>query len=360
MKAITANPARIRGKLYHRVIIPADKEWKKREQRYFATKEEAKVFAAQVNDERLGRIPELFRLSLAEQGMLAAALNKAGSAQGVLEAVNAQGEPIKPATIREAIDALIADRRDANKSKEYVSALHWTLNHFARARNHVPINKVTVEHVRDWLKQIGGTPDMRRAYITRIRGLFTFAAHQSRKWCKENPAKGVSLPERGDSEIEIFTPDECRRLLGAAAKDRGMVAYFALCLFAGLRPSEARRLQPENVKADLIHVTMKVARKKKEVRNIPMNDALRAWLAISEPLPVPPGWKKRFQAIVKASGVKWKQDGMRHSFVTYFNELHGWQDTVKIAGHSLAMMIEHYKALVTRQAAEEFWAIRPE
>ena len=360
MRPITANAAEIRGKKYHRVIVPSDKQTgTKRQQRYFKTKEQAKAFAERVNDERSGRIPELYRLTLAEQGMLVAALNKAGNAQAVLEAVNTYGDPIKPCTVRDAIDALIADRTDANKSKDYVSALRWTLNNFATGRNHVPIANIRVEHVREWLKAIGGTPDMRRAYITRLRGLFTFAMNTSRKWTRENPAKGVSIPERGNSDIEIFTPEEAAVIMKAAQSDKSMVAYFALCMFGGMRPSEARRLQPENIKTDFIQATMKIARKKKEVRNIPINDTLRAWLSIADPLPVPKGWKKRFQAIVKASGVKWKQDAMRHSYVSYHNELFGWQETVKSAGHSLAMMIEHYRALVTREQAEKFWGIVP-
>jgi hypothetical protein len=45
--------------------------------------------------------------------------------------------------------------------------------------------------------------------------------------------------------------------------------------------------------------------------------------------------------------------------LTYSNEIHGWQETVSQAGHSLAMMVEHYRALTTKAEARKFWAMRP-
>jgi integrase len=354
MRTIQAHAVKGTGK--YRVRVPATDQ-KPKHEKWFTTKEQADGFARRVNDERNGRIEELYRLDRTSQALLVHALQKAGSAQAVLDAVNAAGDPVKPQTIRGAVDALIADREDAGRSKDYISALKWTLGKFAFGRNDLPISLVTTQHVRDWLKAMAGTPDMRRSYITRIRGLFKFAIAE--KWTRENPAKIISLPERGDSEPEIYTPEQCKALLDAAMADKAILTYYALCMFAGLRPSEARRLRPEHIKADVIRVPIEVARKKKECRNIVIRDALREYLAIGEPLPITRNWKKRSQAVSKASSVLWIQDGMRHSFVSYHAEFYGWEETVKQAGHSLAMMVEHYRALVTEAEARKFWAILP-
>lgn len=357
MRTIRAHKRIHRGKVRYLVIEPPAKG-KPRKAKWFRTKEKADAHADIVNTGRQEHIADLYLLDRQSQSLLLAAFQKAGTAQAVLDAVNAAGNPIESKTVREVVDAIMADREGAKRSEVYTTQLRWTFNSFASGRNKDQINAVTTQNVRDWLASLSGSPDAQRAYITRIRGLFKFAIDN--KWLRENPAKIISLPDRSQAEPRIFTPEHAEKILKAvAAKDRSMIAYFALGFFAGLRPSEIGRLEKEHLTPDLIRVTLKVARKKKEVRNIPINETLRAWLDVSDGVPIPDDWRRRFGDLSKGFEVKWIQDGMRHSFVTYMNELHGWQETVSQAGHSLAMMVEHYRALTTKAEAKKFWNIRP-
>jgi hypothetical protein len=68
----------------------------------------------------------------------------------------------------------------------------------------------------------------------------------------------------------------------------------------------------------------------------------------------------RVRQVIRASGVPWPQNVTRHSFVSYHLAEHeNAAKTALEAGHSEAILFRHYRALVTPQAAAEFWAIRP-
>jgi integrase len=361
VRTIEAHKRIHRGKVRYLVIEPPTKD-APRKAKWFHTKEKADAHAKIVNRARNESIAELFLLDRQSQSLLVEALRKAGSAASVLEAVNSFKAVVQPKPLSEVADAMIADREGAKRSKEYIDGLRWVFNNFARDRTSKPINEITTDDVRKWLDKVSKSVDARRGYIGRLRSLFSFAIAHG--WTRDNPAKPISMPERGQGEPVIFAPEQVGKIMEAAKKDPEMLTYFALLFFAGLRPSEARRLKLDHIKPDLIRVPIEVARKKKEVRNIPMNDALRAFLSFGAPLPVERrwvNWRKRFRKITRGENMaKWKADAPRHSFVTYSNELHGWQETVSQAGHSLAMMIEHYRALTTKDEARKFWAMRPD
>ena len=64
--------------------------------------------------------------------------------------------------------------------------------------------------------------------------------------------------------------------------------------------------------------------------------------------------------LVKAAGVTWKKNGLRHSFATYHLALHG--DPVKTAfqcGNSPVVIHNHYKGLAGKNEVAKFWALRP-
>jgi hypothetical protein len=65
-------------------------------------------------------------------------------------------------------------------------------------------------------------------------------------------------------------------------------------------------------------------------------------------------YAEQWRSMQHSSSGFWKK-----LLLTYSNEIHGWQETVSQAGHSLAMMVEHYRALTTKAEARKFWAMRP-
>ena len=72
-------------------------------------------------------------------------------------------------------------------------------------------------------------------------------------------------------------------------------------------------------------------------------------------------WRDFTAALKRATGVPWHHNVTRHSFVSY--HLAKFQNAGKTAleaGHSEAMLFAHYREVVTRPAAKEFWGLFPQ
>jgi integrase len=98
-------------------------------------------------------------------------------------------------------------------------------------------------------------------------------------------------------------------------------------------------------------------------RKITMNENLLEWLA---PYRLKSGAifakdpRKRIAKVVKASGVKWKRNGLRHSFGSYRMEQTKNEGLVALEmGNSPKVVKDHYFEIVDERAAREYWSIKP-
>ena len=63
---------------------------------------------------------------------------------------------------------------------------------------------------------------------------------------------------------------------------------------------------------------------------------------------------------VQASGVKWKRNGLRHSFGSYRMEQTKNEGLVALEmGNSPKVVKDHYFEIVDERAAREYWSIKP-
>jgi hypothetical protein len=63
---------------------------------------------------------------------------------------------------------------------------------------------------------------------------------------------------------------------------------------------------------------------------------------------------------VKASGVKWKRNALRHSFGSYRMEQTKNEEQVTLEmGNSPKVVKDHYFEIVDERAAHEYWSIKP-
>lgn len=145
------------------------------------------------------------------------------------------------------------------------------------------------------------------------------------------------------------------------------VGYLAIGLFAGVRSEELMRLPWSDVEGDTIVLRAYVT-KTSRTRYVPIAPNLREWLDISPRQFGTVGDSSRqFRTALArtresalGSG-KWPANAARHSFASYHLALH--EDSGKTAlalGHqSPAVLYRHYRALVTKQAGEEWFAVTP-
>lgn len=177
-----------------------------------------------------------------------------------------------------------------------------------------------------------------------------------RRYLTSNPVDAVELPDREDPDPRTLDAAQVNRLLEAATRwNKGkMVPFFAVALFAGLRPSEIQRLTPDLVKLDTDEPFTRVRKLKRGrgVRITPITTTLQAWLA-AHPLKYPVYWsKKGFEKIRQEAGLfeDWQCDMMRHTCISAWLAT-GWsEDAVAAAsGNSPRIIHRHYRELLTAQ-----------
>ncbi len=218
----------------------------------------------------------------------------------------------------------------------------------------------------------------RRGYLSTF-----FKYCVSKKYVGENPILEVpqyKIKQRRGS-AEILSANEASELMewletyrGKQNKDGswwgesgGMVPYFALALFAGIRPDwehgEMGKLKSKHIRMDtgVILIEPEVS-KVKEKRAIKIQSNLSLWLK-KYPLsiyPIIPA--RRFSdmwAHVRKEH-KLSQNVLRHTYISMtVGSFRSVGDAALQAGNSESVIRKYYLDLVTKEEADRFWQIVP-
>lgn len=201
-----------------------------------------------------------------------------------------------------------------------------------------------------------------------VSTFFKFSFHRS--WVAENPVLKVPHHRirRCRGAAKTMTADDARKLMEYLEKFEGgrWVPYFALCLFAGIRPGvpdgEISKLSRDavNLKGGYIAISAEVS-KIREPRKIVIQPNLAAWLR-AYPLEKFPLVVGNFQQRCSALRNKFtlSHDVMRHTFISMFvGKFRSIGEAAIQAGNSESIIRRHYLDLKTTAEAEEFWSILP-
>lgn len=262
-----------------------------------------------------------------------------------------------------AVDACVAAKLAAGRSRAYCESLHGELRRFARGAEVRPVRDCTAAHLEDHLARCGPSPATRAGVLSKLSAFFTWAGR--RGWCDRNPAAAVDAPTVPARAPRILSPAEAARLL-AATPPRSL-AWVVLGLFAGVRPAEADALRWEDCQlargfAEVAAAVAKVRRR----RIVPLCTAAVAWLdfarAHGATLPTVPASRRRDCRAARAAmgWNEWPADILRHSAASYL--LARDRDAARVAdalGHSPAVLFRHYRELVSPEDCAAFWSIRP-
>lgn len=247
--------------------------------------------------------------------------------------------------------------RHLNTLKNHLTRLE---KKFAKA----PIGLITVKDLDEHLEGIHNLKTRLNHRISLV-SLFNFAQRKGYlPHDKPTAAIQTERPSPTPRDVEVFTPEEAQKLLGAST---GKLRVFLLLgMFAGIRTAEIHRLQWKHVREDCIQLSSDLTKTQRR-RVVEIPDNLREWLA---PLRGEPDdfvtvqsstyLYKTLGDLCEKTGVTWKNNASRHSFVSYHLELHRDPSrTSKTAGHSLRMLETVYLKLVERKTAEQWFGIRP-
>jgi integrase len=296
------------------------------------------------------------------------------------------GLPAK--TVREVVDELIASKASAGKSGVYIKDLTSRLGAFADSFQ-LRITSVTGKQIEEYirsLKTINSNESQRRQLAGRTQNnirrlvstLFKFAIKRGYLPKDHDEISGVEKASVDSGEIEVFSTAELQKLFAACltpVKERGkwrtreeMIPYLAVAAFCGLRAAEIMRLDWSEIHLTGTEKFVEVTAGKAKTasrRTVPITDNCAAWL---ERYAKPSGPvinlsradKQLFLYLAEKSGVAWKHNGLRHSFISY--RLAVVKDVGQVsleAGNSPGMVFKHYRQLVRESEAKEWFGIMP-
>lgn len=279
-------------------------------------------------------------------------------------------------TIAEGIALFIAYKQTRVKARQ-LADLKDRLKRFAQDFGDRPFPSITTAEIEAWLSSLrslrnpGKLPEApllaplsRNHYRASLHALFAYGAAPARAWSERNPVSDLEPEAVETGEPEAYTPEDAARIMQTAMEHKPeLLPVLALGMFAGLRVSEAITIDLGKLdhKADEFRVTGKTG-----PRLAPFTPACKAWLAI---LPRKKGkaWLQsprtlvdEVQELFALAGVDQIDNGARHSFISYRTaEI---RDVARVAdecGNSVSTIKNHYRKLVTADAAKRFFSIRP-
>jgi integrase len=266
--------------------------------------------------------------------------------------------------VRDAVEDFRQAKIAAGRSGPYIKDIAYRLGKLSRAFN-VEVRQLSPQDVADFLDGMKLQARGFNNFALMLRTFFRFC--QARGWLSREVDLLAMVEKRTgpSSEIEIFTPEELRKLLAAAP---GRVATcIALQAFAGIRTSELFRLTWKDVERRRDHIEIAAGKAKTASRRlVPVCDNLAAWIRQADrqgervwPVTASEYYAQQARA-ASAVGVAWKANGLRHSFITY--RLAQIKDVAEVAleaGNSPTMIFRHYRELATETEAKEWFGILP-
>lgn len=256
-----------------------------------------------------------------------------------------------------------------------------------------PVMEVTAEDVAGFLGSLRGRDGLAASPKTRnnaradLRSFFAWCMGMendspmpgvSRRWHTENPAAAVAKEQTASVVPEVLSVAEAARVMREAERARGgeLVPFFALALFAGIRPGpggelvklaaheglqvpcrEAGGRPLLDMERGVITIPADVAKTGRK-RVVTMQENLRAWLLAYAGPVFPRGHDRAIKAIRKRCRLG--HDVLRHSFISFHVAAFGSKSRTALeAGNSEAVIDAHYLNLPTEAEGRAFFAIMP-
>jgi integrase len=281
-------------------------------------------------------------------------------------------EPEKQRPLANAVaDYIVAKEHEFAQdqlSPPQLARIRWDLKRLVKYFPGKTVAEITVSGLVGFLEH--RRPGMKTFNNQRgvLGTFFKFCFH--RGWVTENPVLKVPhyriRHKRGVAQT--LTAAQAAALMEfMESYDSGRwVPYFALCLFAGIRPGvphgEITKFKPDavNLEEGVIYISAEVS-KVREPRRIAIQPNLAAWLR-AYPLDKHPiilgNFKKRRQRFAKKLGLT--HDVLRHTFISMFvAKFRSIGEAAIQAGNSEGIIRKHYLDLKTTTEAENFFGILP-
>jgi integrase len=283
---------------------------------------------------------------------------------------------------QEFIDSRIAANRRPSTLANYRS--------FASVANEawadVFVHEIKLAAIEEWISEGEWEPRTRRNHLASMTAILSFALN--RGYCQDNPASKIDRPQLEEKPVEVLSPSETHIFMLACQQfDPELVPGAAIGFFAGLRAAEFCALDWSEIDLEERHIEVTAAKAKTRQRRIvTISDNLYAWLKPYEQRKGPvlartddPSRcissdiltdrrasilsqlaKYRKLLLLPPVLTSWPNNGMRHSFGSYYYaKTQNVDATAAQMGNSASIVFSHYRAVVKPKTADEYWGIVP-
>jgi hypothetical protein len=274
-------------------------------------------------------------------------------------------------TFDDAYKAFLQER-DGHISARQLENHKSALSRLATFLGPVCLADVTAENITAWLKSLECGKKSWNLYRSSIGAFFNWSAREPRQWIDKGPIGGVAFYRKcetlSDELPERLTVEKSRELLEYLQANRPQwVTFFAVALFAGLRPDGEVAKLADAIERDGIdrylrggtfYLTARIT-KDRRARPVPLPHNLLEWLA---KYPLTPealraGSRDEYAAIRSRFGLP--HDGLRHTSISAWVSVHGVSEAAYHHGTSERVIRVHYLSLMKRNEADAFYSIRP-
>jgi site-specific recombinase XerD len=339
--------------------------------KFFLSKADRDAFMSGLKKaaDRQGRA--ILEMSAGEALIWRECVRKAGSAAGVLRAVDAfslvggHGDVLLAAARQEFLD----EKLNVGMDEKYRTKLEDVLKKLDRLGRRA-VADLSGEDARRWAAGLGLAPVTVQTHIKVCRSFWAWMVR--RGYVRENVFSTVAMPVVVESEPGFLSVEQTESLFRAAvAKYPDAVAYFALGAFAGLRSSAATRLEwREHIRFEQRGILITAENAKNRRRQFVDGHEGNLWDWLEWARDHAPGgfelpdrqWNSLRGKVAKEAGVVMPHNALRHSFCTYHCALFGDAGrTATLLTHrgNVSILYEHYKGNATRPDAERYFGIRP-
>jgi len=139
------------------------------------------------------------------------------------------------------------------------------------------VGDITGPMIEEWLDRFSVKPVSRNAYLRGIRSMLNYALRQG--YISSNPAQRVDFAKERHLQPKVFSVKQAAAILKWCITNKpDLIPYYAIALFAGLRPDEIKRATAAEINLPDRIITVTPEMSKTHMRHVQIRDNLFQWL----------------------------------------------------------------------------------
>jgi hypothetical protein len=274
-------------------------------------------------------------------------------------------------TLSDALTRFLTAMEGQIRSRS-LEQVKWTVSAFQSFADDPLVSDVTTETVERYLDSLRARDGVNKAAPKTWNNTRGYV-HQFFEWCKVRPQRFIELNPASDvrrftieqHHVQVLSLERCREVMEYVAgyKEGRWVPFFAIALFAGVRPQgELRKLAGHPEAVDLENKVIRISgamSKTGKPRQVKIRPNLSKWLR-AFPGPILPTNAKREITEIRKH-FKLSHDVLRHTFIScHVGAFKSFADAAIEAGNSEKVIRESYLNTSSFGAAKQFWKLEPQ